>query len=101
MLWNVAGTQLHILGSVHMGNEPVSFGPTATASLNDAAVTAFEANFNAPRDETIGRYKPPKRLSNEVAFDLFKDAQARWIELNRDIEHLEQLRPCKRAVNTS
>lgn len=93
MLWHVTNTSLHILGSIHLTDEPLLLSEKMTTAVDRAEVLAFEANLDAPPDPLIGRYKRGIRLSNSIAEDLFRETVSLWDQFQFDRDELESLQP--------
>ena len=93
MLWNLRGTDVHILGTVHRADRPLPLSPAATAALGAADTVAFEANFEFEVDRSLTHYKPTDALSKHIPADLFAATQAAWTERGFAIEDLERSKP--------
>lgn len=91
MLWRVADTNLYILGSVHVSDEPLVFSEQTVIALEKAEILAFESNIDAVTDPLIGRFKSGSRLNNTIPKDLFDDTSYLWARFLFDPNELNGL----------
>ena len=93
MLWRVADSNLHILGSVHVLLQPATLNASEKHALAIAETLAFEANFDIPGDSRIGQYTGARKLSDHVDRDLYEESMRLWSELGLHAQDLERTRP--------
>jgi uncharacterized protein len=92
MLWRVANTQLHLLGSCHFLPEPALFTEHEEQLISNASVIAFETNFVAGQEAKALRFGEGKRLNDAIPADLFRDTEAIWRSLGIP-DDLSEMRP--------
>lgn len=99
MLWKVEGTNLHIIGSVHISQKVLELPAAMISAVNAASILAFEANFDHASNPTLGRYdKKSDSLSKKISATLYIDSLKLWENHGLPIEDLEQLHPWRAAL---
>jgi uncharacterized protein len=93
MFWNVRGSDVFLLGSVHVANRPLALSPRLLAALDAAEIFGFEANFDLAVDRALTHLRPNDRLSERIPADLFAEARDSWIAHGFPEADLEHLRP--------
>jgi len=82
MLWKITGTDVHLVGTVHMSDRPVDLGQTISPLVDQAQVVAFETNWDAPQHPKTGMQKKGKRLSDSIPPDLVADTKLELAAIN-------------------
>jgi hypothetical protein len=93
MHWRVAGTDLYLLGSVHVADGDLHFDPVIAAAIADATILAFEADFRLPHDHAVSSYSKSDRLSAHAPAELFADTRRMWVDFGLPEADLDHLRP--------
>lgn len=92
MLWKVAGTNLHLLGSIHTADSTVSLGLEASRRIDEASTVAFEVKPGIDPNLSKGFFRHGVKLSSVISDGLFTATQALWARLQIDGD-LESHRP--------
>ena len=98
MLWRIANTQLHLLGSAHVLTRPAEFLPHEAHVLNEAEVVAFEANFELAQIPRQGFYSGARSLRDDVDALLYEQTSALWSSLGLASGELDAARPWNAAL---
>ncbi|HKY22545.1 MAG TPA: TraB/GumN family protein [Vicinamibacterales bacterium] len=98
MLWRVANSQLHLLGSAHFLPREAEFLPHEAQILHEADVVAFEANIAEARMLRQGFYGGARSLRDDVDASLYEQTRARWTELGLAMDDLDGTRPWNAAL---
>ena len=93
MHWRVAGSDLWLLGSVHVADRELRLDPRIAAAIAGAEVLAFEADFRLFHDHAVSSYAKIDRVSAHVPSELFADTQRMWADLGFPDADLERTRP--------
>lgn len=93
MLWRVANSQLHLLGSAHFLPREAEFLPHEEQILDEADVVAFEANVAQAKMPRQGFYSGARSLRDDVDASLYEQTRARWTELGLAVGDLDGIRP--------
>jgi uncharacterized protein len=88
MLWRISGSPLHILGTIHCSDVPLTLPPGTSRILDAAKVIAFETSLDAVPDLSAGFYPVGQRLSDSIPTHLFDKTKSLWSshELPDDLE---------------
>lgn len=92
MLWQIVGTQLQILGAIHVSHRVLDFHPKMVDAMQSATVLVFEGNLDHPPDTPL-RFYGDSNLSAHIPGDLFRETKELWTELGLDDDELERARP--------
>jgi uncharacterized protein len=92
MLWRVANSNLCLLGSIHLSNEPVQLSETSRRLVDECHTLAFEANM-AGLPPGLGDYKNDRELRAVVSDDLWNATRDRWLALGQDELKLNRHEP--------
>lgn len=93
MLWHVANTGLHLLGSVHIARSPLVLTESASRALNQAERIVFESNFETRVTISDTLYPHGEELARNVSVPLYQAATALAERLGLPIELLASYRP--------
>ena len=93
MLWRIANSQLHLLGSAHCLPREAEFLPHEAQILDGADIVAFEANFAQAKMIRQGFYSGARSLRDDVDASLYEQTRVRWTELGLAVEDLDGTRP--------
>lgn len=94
MLWKIEGTQLAVLGSIHVldvANPPLS--DAAWREFNTATRVVFEHDFAQPPDVSFARLPPGQSLRALIPPLLFEAAQERCREFLLDVDVVTSYQP--------
>ena len=99
MLWHVEGTNLHLMGSIHI-LEKTRHGlfPEAEHIYQQAQRVAFEADMVTPPDPVLIENLAGAPLSTQIPPAVFARAAREWANLGLDPARLEQLLPWMAAM---
>lgn len=94
MLWHVEGTNLHLMGSIHV-LEQTRHGlfPEAEHIYQQAQRVAFESDLVTPPDPVLIENTAGQPLSAQVPAAVFANAARVWADLGLDLTRLEHLIP--------
>jgi uncharacterized protein len=94
MLWQVHGTEMYLLGSVHiLDSSLLTMTPEMEAAYSAARRIAVEADFTAPLDFSPWLLPETDRLSQRIEPQLFAAAAIRWAEAGLEPTLLERMPP--------
>ena len=97
MLWNVEGTGVRLLSTMHIYDSPMVLGDAIDAAIDEAQIVVFEASLEAPRDPRLSLFKSGGRLSDAITPDLFAATVADCQQLGIDVD-IESRRPWAMAI---
>jgi hypothetical protein len=94
VLWHVEGTDLHLMGSIHL-LEQTRHGlfPEAEQVYQKAQRVTFEHDMVTPPDMTLLKNVTGVLLSTQVPQPVFARAAREWANLGLDPTRMEQLQP--------
>lgn len=81
MLWKIVGTPLHILGTVHLSDAPLTLDSETLRVLDAAKNMAFETSLDAVPDLSAGFYPPGQDLADDIPAQLLEATEAIWSSL--------------------
>lgn len=93
MLWNIEGTRLQILGSIHVSDRPLVLSDPTIQALHNADAIVFEANFAVPPDLGFTRYAAGHALREDIPVPLLECTKRLWVEYGFEDGELERLKP--------
>lgn len=97
MLWHVDGTNLHLLGTVHISDEPLVLSDRMEAAIQEAQIVAFETDFHLKPVRDVGLQKKGRQLSQSISSDLLSATKAELAELGCEVQ-LETRQPWSIAL---
>jgi uncharacterized protein YbaP (TraB family) len=99
VLWHVEGTNLHLMGSIHV-LEKTRHGlfPEAEHIYQQAQRVAFETDMATPPDPVLFENVAGEPLSTQVPPAVFASAVKEWVNLGLDPARLEQFLPWMAAM---
>src|SRR5437660_4543946 len=94
MLWRIDGSQLALLGSIHvLDAESLPLSDAAWSAFNTATRVAFEHDFTQVPDVSFARFPPNESLSSVVPASLFAATQQLCGDLSLDIGTVSRFHP--------
>lgn len=94
MLWQLDNTNLSLLGSVHVFDQPK---PSLSKSMEQAYLTAkrvvFEVRLDERADGSAGLFPDGQCLSDSISAELFSDTRRLWLKIGFPEDQLERCRP--------
>jgi uncharacterized protein len=93
MYWQLVGTNLHVIGSIHVSSNPLSLNSATTKIIDEAEVVAFETNFDLASSPQSGLYANSNSLSKNIPPDLLADTQDIWVRSNKPPDELDRHQP--------
>ncbi len=99
MFWNIEGTQIYVLGTVHLTNlDPIRLPPSVTKVFAAATHVIFELDLSIPPDLSPLMLRDGSKLQDHLSTETFARVQAHWARLKLPPENLQRSRPAAAAL---
>jgi uncharacterized protein YbaP (TraB family) len=80
MLWEVAGTNLQLLGTIHVSDRPLELHDRMIEAMRSAVTFVFEQNLDHQPDTPL-RFSSGVGLSTHIPQTLYAETVRVWSEL--------------------
>jgi hypothetical protein len=99
MFWNIEGTQIYVLGTVHLTNlDPIRLPPSVMQVFGAATHVIFELDLSIPPDPGPLMLQDGSKLQDYVSAETFARVEAHWARLKLPPENLQRSRPGTAAL---
>ncbi|EHP40830.1 hypothetical protein OR16_23033 [Cupriavidus basilensis OR16] len=100
MLWQIRGTEVYLLGAIHVLDAPLSaLVPAAERAYRASARVVFEVALDQPPDFGPAYFPEGDGLSQHLHPATFEQVRALWLDFGLPGPELERLRPVFAAMH--